>query len=144
MERAKIIAQEIARLVPRLLRGLRAGFIAAPQVTSSQMIILIRIYEKETTRVGALSKEMHVSAPTITGVIDRLLRNGYLRRIRDREDRRAVNVELTEKGKGLVERILSEINKRWYRILIHLSEEERENYLRILKRIVEVTSKEYV
>jgi len=144
MERAKVIAQEIARLVPRLLRGLRAGFIAAPKVTSSQMITLIRIYEKGTTRVGVLSKEMHVSAPTITGVIDRLLRNGYLRRIRDREDRRAVNVELTEKGKGLVERILSEINKRWYRILIHLSEEERENYLRILKRIVEVTSKEYV
>ena len=143
MERTKIIAQEIARLVPKLLRGLRAGFIAAPQVTTSQMVTLIRIYEKVTTRVGILSKELHVSAPTITGVVDRLLRNGYLRRTHDKQDRRVVNVELTDKGRGLVEHILSEINKRWYRILIHLSEKEREDYLRILKRIVDVLTKEY-
>ena len=113
-------------------------------MTTSQMVTLMRIYEKTTTRVVALSKEMHVSAPTITGVIDRLVRNGYLRRTHDKQDRRAVNVELTNKGKNLVEQLLSEINKRWYRILINLTAEERENYLRILKRIVEVLAKEYV
>ena len=144
MERTKIIAGEIASLIPKLLMGIRAGFIAAPQVTASQMVTLIRIYEKVTTRVGVLSKEMRVSAPTITGVIDRLVRNGYLRRTHDREDRRVVNVELTEKGRATVEHILSEINKRWYRILMQLSEKEREDYLRILKRIVEVLSKKYV
>ena len=107
-------------------------------------LALLRIYKKKTTRIGDLSKEMHVSAPTITGVIDRLLRNGYLRRLSSREDRRVVNVELTPKGKILAEHILSEINKRWYRILIHLTEEEREDYLRILKKITEVLTKEYV
>ena len=144
MERVKIIAEEITWLVPKLLRGLRAGFIAAPQVTTSQIVTLMRVYDKVTTRVGILSKEMQVSAPTITGVIDRLMRDGYLRRTHDKKDRRAVNVELTNKGKELVEHLRSEINKRWYRILIHLSEEEREDYLRILKRIVEVLAKENV
>jgi DNA-binding MarR family transcriptional regulator len=144
MKRTKVIAGEIAWLIPKLLRGLRAGFIAAPQVTTSQMVTLMRIYEKTATRVGVLSKEMHVSAPTITGVIDRLLRNGYLRRAHDKIDRRVVNVELTNKGKELVEHILSEINKRWYKILIRLTEQERENYLRILKKIVDVLAKEYV
>ena len=132
------------RLIPKLLRGLRAGFIAAPQVTTSQMVTLMRIYEKGNTRVGILSKEMRVSAPTITGVIDRLLRNGYLKRTRDKSDRRVVNVELTNKGKQLVEHLFSEINKRWYRILINLTTEERENYLKILRRIVGVLAKEYV
>lgn len=144
MERIKRIAGEIAWLIPKLLRGLRAGFIAAPQITTSQMVTLMRIYEKTTTRVGALSKEMHVSAPTITGVIDRLMRNGYLKRTHDTRDRRVVNVELTDKGRSQIERLLLEINKRWYGILIHLSAEERENYLRILKRIVEVLNKENV
>jgi len=144
MQRAKVIAEEISWLVPKLLRGLRAGFMGAEHVTTSQMVTLMRIYEKTTTRVGSLSKEMRVSAPTITGVIDRLVRNGYLKRTHDKIDRRAVNVELTDKGKSLVEQMLSEINKRWYRILIHLSQEERENYLRILRRIVEVLTKEYV
>ncbi|MFH1339450.1 MAG: MarR family transcriptional regulator [Candidatus Omnitrophota bacterium] len=144
MDRVKVIAEEITWLVPKLLRGLRAGFIASPQVTTSQMVTLIRIYEKATTRLGNLSREMRVSPPTITGVVDRLVRNGYLRRTQDEEDRRAVNVGLTDKGKKFVEKILSEINKRWYKILARLTEEERENYLRILKRIVEVLSKEDV
>ena len=144
MERTKIIAKEIAWLVPKLLRGLRAGFIADQQVTTSQLVTLMRIYEKGTTRVGTLSKEMRVSAPTITGIIDRLMRNGYITRTHDKQDRRAVNVELTNKGKSLIEHVLLEINKRWYRILIHLRQEERENYLRILRRVVEVLSKENV
>ncbi len=144
MERTKIIAREITWLVPKLLRGLRAGFITKPQMSTSQVVTLMRVYEKANPRVGSLSKEMHVSAPTITGVIDRLVRNGYLRRTREELDRRVVNVELTNKGRQLVEQVLSEINKRWYKILEHLNKEERENYLRILRRIVEVLSKENV
>jgi len=143
MERVKAIAEEISWLVPKLLRGLRAGFFAAGQVTTSQMVTLMRIYEKENTRVGVLSQEMRVSAPTISGVVDRLTRSGYLKRTHDRFDRRVVNVELTNKGKKLVENLLSEIQKRWYTILLHLTDEERENYLKILKRIVEVLNKEY-
>lgn len=144
MQRAKVIAQEITWLVPKLLRGLRVGFITTPQLTTSQIVTLMRIYEKTTTRIGVLGKEMRVSAPTITGVIDRLVRDAYLRRTHDKGDRRVVNVELTNKGKNLVQDLLSEINQRWYRILTHLSDEERENYLRILRRIVQVLSKENV
>ncbi len=144
MQRGRIIAEEISWLVPKLLRGLRAGFIVKPQLTTSQVVTLMRIYEKGTTRIGALSREMRVSAPTITGVIDRLVRDGYLKRTHDKEDRRAVNVELTNRGKGIVGEVLSEIKERWYRILIHLTKEERENYLRILKRIVEVLDRENV
>jgi DNA-binding MarR family transcriptional regulator len=138
LKRTKAIAGEIALLIPKLLRGLRAGFIAKPQLTISQMVTLMRIYEKATTRVGDLSRDMRVSAPTITGIIERLVRDGYLRRTPDRKDRRVVNVELTNKGRGFVEKLRLEINKRWFKILVRLTQEEREDYLKILKRIVEV------
>ena len=144
MERVKVIAKEISLLVPRMLRGMRAGFLTSQQVTTSQVVTLMRIYEKATTRVGVLSKEMRVSAPTMSGVVDRLVRSGYIKRAYDKADRRVINVELTQKGRKLVEQLLSEINTRWYRILTHLSEEGRENYLRILKRVVEILSKENV
>ncbi len=143
MKRVEVITKEITWLIPKLLRGLRAGFIAAPQLSTSQMVTLMRVYEKATISIGDLSKQMHVSAPTVTGVIDRLVRNGYIRRTHDKIDRRKVNVELTNKGSRLVKRFLSEINKRWYKILMRLAEKDREDYLRILKRIVEVLTKEY-
>ena len=143
MDRAKVIAEEISWLIPKLLRGMRAGFMTSPQVTASQIITLMRIYENSPVQVGRLSKEMHVSAPTITGVIDRLVRSQYLRRIHSKTDRRVVNVELTDKGEKLVQVQLSEINKRWYAILRHLTSQDREDYIRILRRIVQVLGKEY-
>ena len=141
MDRSRIIAKEISWLVPKLLRGLRAGFIGSGKITTSQMVTLMRIHERKTTRVGVLSREMQISAPTITGVVDRLLRGGYLKRIRDRVDRRVVNVELTSKGENLVKEMLSEINNRWYGILRQLSEEERESYIRILRKITQLLNK---
>ena len=143
MDKAKMIAKEISWLVPKLLRGLRAGFLTSDEVSTSQVVTLMRIYEKGQTRVGVLSKEMRVAAPTITGVIDRLVRSAHLRRRRDKLDRRVVNVELTSKGKKVVEQLLSEINKRWYKILSQLSEEDQDNYLRILRKIVGVLGKEH-
>jgi len=140
MESSRTIAKEISQLIPRLLGGLRAGFVAGGQVTTSQMVALLRIYEKKSIRIGHLSKQMRVSAPAITGVIDRLQRDGYLRRVHDEEDRRAINVELTDKGARLARQILSDINNRWYAILVKLKQEERQDYLRILKRIVSIVS----
>ncbi len=139
-DRVKAIAGEISHLVPKLLRGMRAGFITSPHITAAQMVTLMRIYEKGKMRLGDLSKEMHVSAPTMTGLVDRLMRSGYVLRTHDKKDRRVINVELTRAGKKQAESIISEINKRWHGILVHLTKEERENYLRILKRIVNVLS----
>ena len=70
MERAKAIAREIVGLVPKLLRGLRAGFIGNEQLSTSQLVILMRIHEQKISRAGILSREMHVSASTITGLIE--------------------------------------------------------------------------
>lgn len=144
MDRAKAIAAEITLLAPKLLRGIRPGFIASARFSTAQLVILLRVYEKKTTRIGALHLDMQVSAPTISGVVERLVRDGFLLRIHDTKDRRAVNVELTEKGRKQVKLILSGINKRWLEILRHLSAKEREDYLRILKKIVEVLGREQI
>ncbi len=143
MDRTKAIAGEISCLLPKLMRGLRAGFMTSPQMSTSQMVTLMRIYEKSPISAGTLSREMHVSASTITGVIDRLVRSGYLKRSRPKTDRRVVNLELTDKGKKVVEIMLSEISKRWHKILTHLTLQESEAYLKLLKKIVQVLGKQY-
>ena len=48
-----------------------------------------------------LGRECDMLASTATGVIDRLERDGYVRRERDLDDRRVVWVQLTEKGEAL-------------------------------------------
>src|SRR3954451_4721682 len=48
-----------------------------------------------------LGRECDMLASTATGVIDRLERDGYVRRERDLDDRRVVWVQLTDKGEAL-------------------------------------------
>jgi DNA-binding MarR family transcriptional regulator len=49
-------------------------------------------------KVSELSSHMHVTSPSITQLVTNLEERGYVARTMDREDRRSVNVSITEKG----------------------------------------------
>lgn len=132
------IAKEISILLPKWLRGMRAGFITSSAITTSQLIVLLAIYEKGTIKAGRLSKQMRVSAPTITGIVDRLARSNYLKRTPDDKDRRAINIQLTKKGEMEAKRFLRGVRNRWKSILSHIEPEEGEMFLKIFKRILGV------
>lgn len=56
------------------------------------------------TNMGALSRQVHQVSATMTGIIDRLVRDGLVERKRASDDRRAVLVAITPAGRMLVER----------------------------------------
>jgi DNA-binding MarR family transcriptional regulator len=55
--------------------------------------------------IRQVGQECDMLASTATGVIDRLEQAGYVRRVRDLDDRRVVWVELTEAGERLNEQL---------------------------------------
>ena len=73
-------------------------------ITGPQLWVLKTVLEDENLSVGKLSEKMYLHPSTISGVIDRLERKGYVSRDRDREDRRIVMVQLTPRGKRLAKR----------------------------------------
>jgi DNA-binding MarR family transcriptional regulator len=60
-------------------------------------------------RVAELANRLWVRPATVTGIIDTLVKAGYVQRERDLADRRAVWVVLTEAGRARVDEIGSEI-----------------------------------
>lgn len=56
------------------------------------------------TNMGALSRQVHQVSATMTGIIDRLVRDGLVERKRASDDRRTVLVAITPGGRMLVER----------------------------------------
>ena len=60
---------------------------------------------------GELSARMHITSGTMTGVLDTLEANGYLRRQPDPADRRRVLVDLTPAGQGVLDRLLPEVQQ---------------------------------
>ena len=69
-------------------------------ITGPQLWALKTLSTNGSLPLGQLSKMMYLHPSTITGVVDRLEKKGYVVRDRVHKDRRVVMVQLTTKGKN--------------------------------------------
>ena len=67
-------------------------------LTIPQMRLLWTLRDEDGQPVGALAEHLGVNPSTITGHVDRLVRQGLVRREEDPDDRRIVRNFLTEDG----------------------------------------------
>ncbi len=67
-------------------------------LTMPQMVTLFAIRDAETCRMSELADATQQSAGTLTGIVDRLIEDGLVARVRDTDDRRVVQVVLTSVG----------------------------------------------
>jgi DNA-binding MarR family transcriptional regulator len=73
-------------------------------ITGPQLWAIKTLSVNGRLSLGDLGQRMYLQPSTITGLIDGLEQKRYLTRIRDREDRRVVKVELTPRGERLAKR----------------------------------------
>ncbi len=91
-----------------------------------------------TARLGELAEAAGVAAPTASRMIDSLEREGLVLRGPAGDDRRAVCVELSERGRELYDRKRGEIEAKRMEIFGSLSEDEREAAIHLLARMAEL------
>jgi len=135
MNKTRSIAQEVSILMPMIGRRLLLEFFQAIEVPQTQIFTIMALYEKPQSRLSQLSRKLNVSAPTVTGIVDRLEKGGYAKRSHDLIDRRAVNVHLTKKGLDIAKKLRATLETKWYQILFKIPEADQQNFLNILKKI---------
>lgn len=74
-------------------------------LTMPQMVTLFAIRDAHTCRMSELAERTQQSAGTLTGIVDRLIEDHLVGRVRDVEDRRVVQVMLTAAGEERVAHI---------------------------------------
>ncbi len=104
-------------------------------LTGPQLAVLREAARSRPMPVGALARSVHLSQPTVTGVLNRLEKRGLIQRIRRSDDRRAVNVSITEAGRKLSESAPSLLQDNFLRKLGQLESWEQTMILSILQRI---------
>ncbi len=95
-------------------------------VTIQQLRVMTILYNDGPRRVSLLARRLNVSTPTMTGILDRLVRQDLISRQDDPEDRRVVLNALTEKGQSLIERLQPVQSDRLRAIVSHLASGERQ------------------
>jgi DNA-binding MarR family transcriptional regulator len=74
-------------------------------VTSRQVTLLWLIRGNPGMSLRELAAEERISAPALSGYVDRLEKAGLLARVRDESDRRRVGLALTDEGERLLRRV---------------------------------------
>jgi DNA-binding MarR family transcriptional regulator len=107
-------------------------------ITGPQLWVLKTIFQNGSLPLGELSKKMYMHPSTITGVIDRLEKKGYVSRDRDRKDRRVIKVQLTPKGKRLVKRAPNPVQGKMLHGLRGLKKEKLDLIHESVQTLVEI------
>jgi DNA-binding MarR family transcriptional regulator len=89
---------------------------------------------------GELAKEAGLTTGAVTGVIDRLERAGYARRVSDPGDRRRVKLEVTPKFYARADRIWGPVASDWTsRLGARFTAEELERVIEFLRTTNELS-----
>lgn len=74
------------------------------ELTYTQYIVLMVLWEEESVNVGQLGSVLRLDAGTLTPVLKRLEKAGYVTRGRSKEDERITVINITQKGENLKEK----------------------------------------
>jgi DNA-binding MarR family transcriptional regulator len=92
-------AMQISRSILKLTRLYNAtleNFLKELKLTKPQAMTIGQIY-KEPKTIGQITEAIQLSYSTVSGIIDRLERDGWIQRVRDKSDRRVIWIQKTEK-----------------------------------------------
>lgn len=106
-------------------------------ITGQQMGILLSLTQGVATTPFELSKVLGIDTGLMTRMLDKLETKGLLSRSRSLDDRRVVNLTLTEKGQEVAERAPVVAPKVLNQRLRHFSKEEFEEFLRLLAKFAD-------
>lgn len=118
------------KLQTELLKKLQSSGLTPPQ-----FYILKTLDRYGASRATTLAKKMHVKPSAITVMIDRLIDQELVLRYHDQDDRRVVVIELTSKGKAVLEEAMIVRNQHISKYFSKLEVQEREDLLRLFEKL---------
>ena len=110
---AESVTQSLLDIVPRLNRWAEASVAraAGENRLSLRQLSALTMIESEQTTLGDVARRLMVTPAVVTGLIDRLERRGYVRRINSTDDRRRVLLALTDEGRAAAEAVSSSLRQ---------------------------------
>jgi DNA-binding MarR family transcriptional regulator len=110
------------------------------ELTPPQLHTVLWLGQDGPLPMGELARRVGITEKTITGVVDRLEREGHVQRERDSADRRVVQVRLTDQGEALAGQLRQQVHGKFCGFLSLLESEDCAALLRVFERLVERTS----
>jgi DNA-binding MarR family transcriptional regulator len=129
------VAEELSFLMPKFFRRMYPYVFKGIDIPPAQVFALMTLEEDGVCTLSKLSKRLNVSPPTASGIINRLVKRGYVGRSQDEKDRRVVNISLTKSGEVIIKSFRKNISEKWGAILKTFSPKYRIGMLLFIKQV---------
>ncbi|MBU0571609.1 MAG: MarR family transcriptional regulator [Candidatus Omnitrophica bacterium] len=129
---------EMAGILPLLLREVvrKQDMIKLGKELSHDHVAIIDLLtEKGSSRMSRIAAALNLTMGAVTGIIDKMVANGLVKRERPGSDRRVVKVTLLKKGQEAARRINKMRRELTNELYASLSEKEKRTYVTLLKKV---------
>ena len=104
-------------------------------ITATQLTVLKLLHAIGGLSLSKLSSEIRAHNSTVTGIVDRMERDGLVERVQSAEDRRVWNIDLTPRGRELAKKIDVAPWETLRGALDALDDKERKQLVTILSKL---------
>jgi DNA-binding MarR family transcriptional regulator len=133
--------EQIVAQITRLMADMEArafqqdGF---AELSMRQVYYMETIARLEHPSFGEVAEALGVTRPSVTALVGKLIRSGYVQKVQDHEDRRSFHIVLTEKGQQF-----TQLHQNLHRMVVQaltarLNEAEIEQLTALLQKAVGV------
>ncbi len=121
------------RLYDRCLQDALKDYGVAP----GQFAPLVMLFEEDGLTQAELCRRINVEQPTMANTLDRMERDGLVKRKADSDDRRRAHVFLTARAKNIQAQVMEAARAVSNRTVARLSAAEQDDMFRLVARMVE-------
>jgi len=143
-DKLKEYIERVERCIPEMIKSIHISLpreVMGLKLTVSQALTLVSLGYKKSCRMSELAESVGMNMSSMTGIVDGLIETEVVERMRSKKDRRVVMVQMTPKGKKIVNKIRKYREKEVRDIVEYLDEKEREEIIRGFEKVVEAFSK---
>lgn len=101
----------------------------------TEFAVLELLYHKGRQPLQQIGNKILLASGSITYVIDKLEKRGFLARVSCPSDRRVTYAEITEAGEAFMGELFPQHEKHLHDLLSSLTEDEKETAIQLLKKL---------
>ncbi len=112
------------------------------ELSFPQMQMIMHIKNQPDCTISKLAEILDVSTPSVSAMVDKLVKKGALVRERSEKDRRVVVVKLSPTSLEHTMQMEAEMMKKMTNLIDKIGPELAESWLTVMQRVVEVLKEE--
>lgn len=113
-------------------------------LTSPQLLVMQSIRSKGQVSSGELANNVNVSQATVTTILDRLEKKGFIQRERSQEDKRKVLITLTDLGLESIKESPQPLQESFIRQFQDLHNWEQTQIISSLQRVAQMMDAQHI